>query len=283
LGSDSSVLDKKLSLPKPSPKGNLGGIRNWIVASLLLLPLGLLLYKISGLPGADQARTILSLVAISPDIQGRVGYVLFVPLAAVVVVFFRVTLGIRLLGPFRSILLAIAFQITGIVLGLLFLTLVIILVTAIKPLLRSIQLPYFGRVSVILSAVAVLIMVTLVIGEQLKFAPLSQAAYFPIVVLTLAGDGFARTLKREGFASAFWRGFMTSAVAILITVMWSHPDVKYFLLRFPETLIFSVGMIIVLSEFFDYRLFEKYNPEPRKSGKRKSRKSKKKVVTYSVE
>ncbi len=281
LGIDTGFLHS-ISLPAPSSRGNLGGIRNWIVAMLFLLPLGLIFYKVSGIPGAEYARSIFSLSSVSAEIQSRVGYVLFVPLAAVVVVFFRVTLGIRLLGPFRSILLAVAFQITGIVLGLLFLILVIALVVVIKPLLRAIQLPYFGRVSVVLSAVAVLIMVTLVVGQWFNFEGLYQAAYFPIVVLTLAGDGFARTMQREGFGSALWRGAMTSFVAILITGMWGIPGFSALLLNFPELLILGVGMIIILSKYFGFRLFEKFNPKPSSRTKKKTKKSKKKIITYSV-
>ena len=260
--------------------GNVAGAKKWTVLLLFLLPLALIAFKHSGLPQADYLREVISLLGMPAEMQDRVGYVLFVPLAAVLVVFFRVTLGVRLLGPFRSILLALAFHITGIGLGLLFLAVVVGLIVCLRPVLKAISLPYFGRVSVVLSAVAVIIMLALVAGQWLKLDNLHQVAYFPIVVLCLTGDGFARTLSREGLRSALWRGAMTALVAVLITALWGIPGFVTVLIRFPELLILEVGLIIAISEFFGFRLFQTINPVPleqldrKKNNKKKQARSK---------
>jgi hypothetical protein len=261
-------------LPIPLSRGNLTGKRKWVVLVLLLVPLASIAVKCLDLPGADLLTKALTLSSVPPEIQGRLGYVLFVPLGAVMVVFFRITLGIRLLGPFRSILLAVAFQVTGIPLGLLFLGIVVGVVVAIRPLLRAIRLPYFARVSTTLSAVAAIMMVSIVAGQALHVDALHRVAYFPIVVLCLTGDGFARTLRREGFRSALWRGAMTALVAVLISAVSSIRGFQGILVRYPELLVLEIGLIIVLSEFFGYRLFGGFNPAPKKSGRRKRRKKK---------
>lgn len=246
----------------PSSRGNLKGGRKWGVLLLFLLPLALIAFKQAGLAGSDTIRDAVSLTGMPEDVQDRIGYVLFVPLAAVIVVFFRVTLGIRLLGPFRSILLALAFHMTGIGMGLFFLLLVVGMIVLIRPVLREIQLPYFGRVSVVLSAVAIIIMCVMVAGRWFQLDNLQQVAYFPIVVLCLTGDGFARTFYKEGMRSALWRGAATAAVAVLITLLWSIPGFVNLLIRFPELLILEVGLIIVIAELFGFRLFQNVNPLP---------------------
>jgi hypothetical protein len=246
----------------PASRGNLGGGRKWIVIALFALPLALIAYKMSNLTGSQSLAQALALTGMPAEVQDRIGYVLFVPLAAVMVVFSRVTLGIRLLGPFRSILLALAFHMTGIGLGLFFLLVVVGMIVLIRPALKEIRMPYFGRVSVVLSAVAIIIMLTMVAGRWFQLQNLQQVAYFPIVVLCLTGDGFARTLYREGYKSALWRGGMTAIVAILITLLWSIPGFVGILIRFPELLILEVGLIVVITEFFGLRLFQHVNPAP---------------------
>lgn len=253
-------------------KGNLSGKQKLTLAVLLAAPLLLILGKWSVLPSSEFLTRFFSLAETPKDLQHRIRYILFVPFGAVLVVFFRLTLGIRVLGPFRSILIAVAFQITGIVLGLLFLTIVIGAIVAIRPLLKAIRLPYFGRVSVILSAVASLMVIGSFCSSWLGIEPLRRVAYFPIVVLCLTGEGFARTLTREGLRSAMWRGTMTAFVAVLITLLSQIPGFMHLLLRFPELLIAQVGCVVLIAEFLDLRLLQWLNPsidKKRSSGRAK--------------
>ena len=252
------------------PKGNLSGGRKWFLIALLGVPILIVLGKVLDLPLSDSLSRVFSLVNIPDEMHARVRYLLFVPLGALFVVFTRLTLGIRLLGPFRSILIAVAFQITGILFGLVFLIMVVAVVVVLRPLLKTIQLPYFARVSVILSTVAAIMVLALLVGNWLGVESLHTWAYFPVVVLSLTGEGFARTLGREGTRSAMWRGAMTVLVAILITLISSVPRVQQLLLRFPEFLVLQIGLIVVIAEFFDLRLLQWINPPPRRPKKRRT-------------
>jgi len=194
----------------------------------------------------------------------RIAYILFVPFGATVVVFFRLVLGIRLMGPFRSILIAIAFQITGILPGLVFLAMVIGVVVLIRPQAKAIKLPYFARVSVILSAVASIMILALLSGAWLDIESLSRLAYFPIIALCLMGEGFAKTLSKEGLKSAVWRGTATVFVAIIITLFSRIDGFRSTFLYYPELLLCQIGCIVVISEFFDLRLLSFLNPPKKK-------------------
>lgn len=253
---------------------SLDGIRGngrWFVALLFVVPICVMAYKISGFPGSDVLQNAVSLTGVSEEMQRRVNYILFVPLGAVIVVLFRVTLGIRVLGPFRSILLAIAFQVTGIILGIFFFAIVIGVIVAIRPLLRLLRLPYFGRVSTMLSAVAIVIVFALIIGQGIGWQQLHRVAYFPIVVICLAGDGFARTLHREGWRSAVWRGIMTVLVAVLITGTASIQGMQSALIHYPELVILEIGLIIVICRLLGFRLFGAINPPPQTQGRKPQR------------
>ena len=107
-------------------KGNITGHHQRALILLMAIPLSLILLKIPFHPFSEFLSQTLSLSHVDPSMQWRIQYVLFVPFGALLVVLTRLTLGIRVLGPFRSILLAIAFQVTGVLYGLVFLTIVMI-------------------------------------------------------------------------------------------------------------------------------------------------------------
>ncbi len=261
-------------------RGRIRGARKAFVVLLVSLPLLMIGLKLSGTTIGELLEHASSLAGVGGETGKRVGSVLLVPLAAVIVVFFRVTLGIRVLGPFRSFLLAVAFQATGIPLGLFFLAVVLGVIVAVRRPLKRIRLPYYGRVSVVMSTVAVVIAATLSISRSFDLDGLRRVAYFPIVALCLTGDAFASTLHREGKRSALWRGAVTAAVAVLITKIAEIPGFVTTLVRFPELLILEIGLIILITEYLGYRLFSSLNPPVKK--RRKGKKGKKRIAKPAV-
>ena len=256
-------------------KGNLSGKQRLILAMLIVSPLVVMVCKWPALPTSGFFMRAFSLAGLSGNRERRVEYILSVPFGATLVVFFQLFLGIRLFGPFRSILLAVAFLITGILPGLAFLAIVIGIVLATRPFIKAIRLPYFARVSVILSIVALIMLMALLSSTWLGIESLSRVAYFPIIALCLMGEGFAGTLSKEGLGSALWRGAMTAFVAVLITFLFQINGFRKVFLYFPELLILEIGCIILVAEFFDFRLLTRLNPPAvRKSSSRRAKKAK---------
>jgi len=260
-------------------KGNLYGGRLLVVGALFLLPLLLGAAKLYPWSGASMFQRIFSLGALPDVLQHRLLYVLFIPMGALLVVFCRLTLGIRILGPFRSILIAIAFQITGILHGLVFLIIVTLAIVLLRPRLKAVRLPYFARVSVLLSVVSLIIAFTVLSGRWIGSESLVLVGYFPIIVLALIGEGFSRTLTREGWRSALWRGTMTVLVAVIITLIAGIDALQGFQLDFPEFLLIEVGLILVISEYLDLRLLRVLNPPPRSGQSRKKKTKYVRVLT----
>jgi hypothetical protein len=242
---------------------------HWRFLGLVLIPAALIaLGRVHGLPTADFLERHLALTGTPRGLQHTIQDVLLVPLGALVVVFFRLTLGIRLLGPFRSILLAFAFLVTGISLGLLFLAITILILVLARPAVKALQLPYFGRVSVMISAVAAVMVLAILVGGWIRSASLLNVAHFPIVVLVLVGEKVAVTMKREGMRSGLWRAATTAAVGIVLTAIASIPGLGRLLLGHPELLLVEIALIVVVSTLCPWRLLERLNPTaaaPRRS------------------
>jgi hypothetical protein len=238
---------------------------HWRFVGLLVAPACLIaLGRLHGLPTADFLDRHVSLVTSPRALQHTLNDILLVPIGALTVVIFRLTLGIHVLGPFRSILLAFAFLTTGIGLGLLFLSVTVLILVLARPAIKSLRLPYFGRVSVMISTVALVMVVGTLSSGWLQSPSLRNVAHFPIVVLVLVGEKVAVTIRREGAASGVWRAGMTALVGVAVTGIASIPGLDRILLGHPELLLVEIALITVVSSLCGWRLLESLNPRPRK-------------------
>lgn len=254
------------------PKGQLEKLELGLLLSLAMLPLLVILVRILALPGVagsglqslvpDLLHTLgndlnqqLSLLAVRPSDRERVLHLLFIPSYALLILIARLTLGLRLLG-FRSILIAVGFQESGVVPSLILIAVVVAITVAVRPALRSIRLPFYPRVSVILGLVVVTMVGALLAGPWLRSETLWNAAFFPVVVLGLLAEGIARTLDQSSGLNAAWRAGTTIAVAFLIAMLSRIPLLQEVLLQFPELLVTQIAAIVLISEFLDLRLFQ---------------------------
>lgn len=234
-----------------------------IMPVLLLIAVPLLITALKFLPMTSGAAIsqIFSLTSLPDAVAAHVQRLMLMSVGAIIVVIFRLTLGIRVLGPVRPILIALAYQMTGFVVGTLFLVGVMIIIAVIRPLLRSSGMPYFARIAIVLSVVSGLVVITLKIGLSTGGKQLLSVGLLPVVVLTFAAEGFAKTLYHEGVKSAAWRALMTIAVATLIKAVVALPGIYEFFVQYPEILMTQIGSIYLIARFFDYRALEFLNPK----------------------
>lgn len=257
------------------------------LALLFGLPAILLILKFLPWIGASTMADMFSLTRLPAVILRHVQRLMLMSLGAVIVVIFRLSLGIRVLGPVRPILIALAYQLTGFVVGTVFLVAVMIIIALIRPLLRSAGMPYFARIATVLSLVSLMVLVTLEIGMVIGTEEFLMVGLLPVVVLTFAAEGFAKTLYKEGIKSASWRTLMTILVAALINLLTDFPGMHHFVLRFPELLLIDIGLIYLVSRYCKFRAFEFLNPSPisvkkRKTNDKKSSKMQKRRVASNA-
>ncbi len=231
---------------------------NRFLSALFVLPLLLVLAKVSGAPGSELISKGLSAADLSPHLRRVAENILLIPLGAVVVVTVRLTLGLKVLGLFRPILLAMAFLEIGVPLGLAFLLPVLALVVTLRPLLRTDH--NYARVAVLLSLVASFLMLPLIVGHSLNIAWLQRLAGFPIIALCLTCESFAKVSDAEGSREAVWRAFTTVVSAILIMAIAHIRGVVELFLRFPELLLAQAGCVLLINKHLNLRLWDGFNP-----------------------
>ena len=230
----------------------------WMIWLLFLAPLVIMLGKLPAMPTSELFNSAFSLASVPHHMQAHLEDIIFVPLGALVVTFFRLTLGLRVFGVFRPILIAIAFKMIGITIGLIFLTCVLVVIAfAVRPILKARRMPYFARVSVLLSSVVILMIIPILAGLWLSSASLVRIAYFPVVSLCLITESFAKALQESGLGIAVQRSAMTVIVAVIIMLLAKATGGLHLLLRYPEVLVVQIGCIVLVAEHLNLRLFEK--------------------------
>src|SRR3974377_2396490 len=153
-------------------------VRGWLLAVLIIVPAVIMIGKHPALPTSAQFGAWFTLGDLPQHVKPHVEYMLFVPLSAIVVSFFRLTLGMPVLSLFRPILVAIAFRVMGIPMGLAFLIFVLGSAIVIRPLLKDLH--YYARVPVLLSIASTFMVVPLVFTRWWHEMWLQHLAYFPL-------------------------------------------------------------------------------------------------------
>lgn len=215
-----------------------------IAAALLLIPTLVTVMRSQDTGVADALNAGVTLAGITGPQHEHVQQILFVPLSAVVVALFRLTLGFRVLGLFRPILLALAFHATGIGPGLAFLALALAVITAVHPLLHGTH--SFSRLVIVLTLVSTLLLV----GGLVE----TQFVSFPVVALCLTCETFATKLRYRGAAEALARTMATVLPALVIAAVAAVPGFFDWLLRHPEMLVAEVGAVLVIDGWLNLRL-----------------------------
>jgi hypothetical protein len=231
---------------------------DWLMLALLVLPLGIALGKLPALATSAAFVSFFSLAGLPAQFHGAVETTLFVPLGALVVVIFRLTLGIQVFGLVRPILLAIAFSIAGIPLSLAFLLCTLVLAVLLRPLLNTDHA--CARVAVMLSLIAALLLLPPMAGTSRDIAQLREIAFFPVIALCFTCESFANTADRCGIREAAWRTMTTALAAIVIACLAKWPGMFQLFLHFPELLLAQAAAVLMIDQQLAYRLFEGMNP-----------------------
>jgi len=233
------------------------GVR-WLFAILLLLPLLVMAGKYPMFPTSAAFTSWFSLADLPKHVQTHAEYMLFVPLSAVIVAFFRLTLGIPVLSLFRPILTAIAFRVMGAPTGLVFLALVLGTIVVMRPLLKGRH--YYARVPVLLSIVASFMVVPLMLARYSHGAWLQHLGYFPLISLALICEAFTKTLDEKGLAEAAWPTLNTVIVGMVINWIAAFHGTLHLLLRFPELLFLQIGVVFLIEKYLHLELLDCRNP-----------------------
>jgi D-alanine-D-alanine ligase len=233
-----------------------------VLGAIPLLLLSLRVLDLSGsMPNAigSWLGENVSLLWVGREDRTAVLHVVQLPLAALMVALTRLSLGIRVLG-FRAILIAIGIREVGLLPSLVLIAVIAISVVLIRPFMRRSGMPLYARVASILALVAATMVAGLLFGSAFDSAILASFAFFPVVILAMLAESIADTVARESPAVAAWRTGTTLLLALTIAAVCSWQPLREFTLACPELILTQLLLVVLVSEFLDFRLLEDYRP-----------------------
>ena len=252
------------------PKGRIGPAGLSILLLMGCLPFFLAFARLLAYPGMQRSlwngfdllhplgvflNRSLTLEWVPPDDRWTILYLLMLPTAVLLITATRLTLGIRVLG-LRAILIAVGFRAIGIVPSLLLIAVVVATVVLVRPATQRIRLPLYARISVISCIAAVIMVAALFLGPWMRSEVIWSVAFFPVVILAMLAESIAKTIDQDNALTAAWRLGWTVMLALVIAGISYAPAIREFALHFPEFMITQLVAIILVSEFFDFRLLE---------------------------
>lgn len=250
-----------------------GHLPDAVVVALIgfgLLPLLMVLARLCAYPGGAWGESIgqllfcavgtwlnreLTLLWVPPEQTRLVLYLLLLPASALFITLARLTFGLRVLG-FRAILVAVGFQEIGLTPSLVLIAVILVVTVVVRPGLRKARLPLYARVSVILCLTAAIMVAALFVGPWLRSESIWAVAFFPVIILAMLAEGFAKTMDRDSIGVALGRGAATLLVALLIAWFSQRPVVRELMLHAPELMLSQSIAVVLVSEFLDLRLFQ---------------------------
>jgi hypothetical protein len=190
------------------------------------------------------------------DQQSTLQVLLLMPLGALIVAFMRQVIGVKTLGTFMPVLVALAFRETGAQFGIVFFMTIIFIGLMVRSYLDRLRLLLVPRLAAVL-CVVVAMMIVAMIGFKDSTIPLGVSiALFPVVIMTMFIERMSTMWDESGAKSAVVACTGSMMIALFIYLIATHPYVKHAMITFPELLLVVFGLCLLLGRYNGYKLTE---------------------------
>lgn len=181
---------------------------------------------------------------------------LLVPIGALVVVLFRILIGIRTSGTFMPVLIAMAFMQTTLLTGVGLLTALVIVGLWIRSYLSQLDLLMVSRIAAVLIVVVLLMAVFSVVSHKMGLEQMLNMTFFPMVILAWTIERLSITWEEDSAREVAVQGLGSLTVAIIAYLAMTNALVGHLTYNFPELLLTVLGIILLLGQYSGYRLNE---------------------------
>lgn len=182
---------------------------------------------------------------------------LILPFIATVIAVGRQVIGIKSFGIYTPSIITLAFLAVGLKYGLILFFLIVVIGTLIRHLAKRLRLMYVPRMALLLIIMSFAILGTywfgLSIGQHLNVASIP---ILPILILILLGENFIAAQMEYGYKEATKLTLETLFLSILAYYLVTWPSFKNLLLGFPETVLLTVAINLLLGRWKGLRLLE---------------------------
>lgn len=200
--------------------------------------------------------TSISLYRLPVATQEALRVLLVIPLAALLIAFFRNVIGLQTFGTFLPILVALSLRGAGLATGFAMIAGVLIVGIGGRLLLDRFHLLFVPRLCVLLCVVILLIVSFTLMGYSFQSRDALMGVLFPIVVLTMLIERFSIQLAEEGARSAVEKLLTTTLVILGAYPLFEIHAVSHLMFGFPELTLCVMGLLVLIGGYTGYRAME---------------------------
>lgn len=197
-----------------------------------------------------------SLYLLPINVQSVFRILILIPFGAVILVIFRNIIGVKTFGIFMPVLLALFFQETGFLFGFFFFSAIVGTGFLLRFILKKMQLLAIPHLSIILTAVVIMLCVFAVFNRELRIFREFTPALFPIVITTIFIERFGLMLEEEGLQNTLGALAGTVIIATITYGIFSIRTLQSIVFTHPETLLVLIAIFIMVGKYTGYRLSE---------------------------
>ena len=187
---------------------------------------------------------------------GLLKIIIMLPLGALVVAIFRNVIGLQTFGVFLPALVAIACRQTGLTWGIIAFIIVIAIVGLVHFPLEKIGVLYTPKMVIMLVVVVISFLLISIIGIRIELQNLAYITLFPIVVVTITSERFARSIVEEGMLKSLKMTLHTIIVIVFAFLAMNSSTMESIFLAFPELFLAIMGVSLILGKWIGFRMSE---------------------------
>lgn len=204
----------------------------------------------------DQNRFAYSIYNLPLLQQNTIKWLTIFPLAILIVVILRNVIGLKTMGTFTPMLLAMSLVKTGLVTGLVCFSLIIALGLILRVLLSHFNLLLVPRISAVVIFVILIIQMMTIFGHNFDLEKISAATFFPIIITAWIIERASITWEEDGAWNALHEIIFTVIVALITYVIVASDYVRHIMFIFNELNFVILIIVMLLGTYTGYRLTE---------------------------
>ncbi len=204
----------------------------------------------------DEALVAYSLLSLPLQAQNVYKILLLVPVGAFIMLLLRNLVGIKTFGTFMPVLIALAFNWTGIIAGVILFATVISLGLLVRFYMERLKLLLVPRLTAVLIVVVLLMAAVSVVSNRLGFEVGLNIALFPMIIMTMTIERVSVAWEERGPGYAIRQALGSLVIASLAYIVMKEAHLQHLVFVFPELLLVLLAITLVLGRYSGYRLTE---------------------------
>lgn len=184
------------------------------------------------------------------------------PLAILAIVILRNIIGIKTLGTFTPMLIAMSFVETGLLYGLAAFIFLVAVGLLIRRLFSKFNLLLVPRISAVVILVIFLIQIISVVSYNLDIKFGLSLIFFPLIITAWIIERSSILMEESGEKEAIKQNITTLLVAMFTYLVISSGKIRYIMYVFNELNVCILFLVMLIGTYTGYRLTELIRFEP---------------------